>query len=193
MPTLPAFSDLETSRLSLRRLVADDIPGLFAIYSDREVSRYLSRPAMTQMSEAEAQFARFDDSQRAGTGMSWGLRLRGEPELLGTCSIFRIDADNRSAELGYVLARPSWGRGLMHEALLAAVDHAFGPLGLNRLEADVDPRNRGSLRSVERLGFRQEGLLRERWIVAGEICDTALFGLLRREWLAARGAATASG
>jgi ribosomal-protein-alanine N-acetyltransferase len=66
--------------------------------------------------------------------------------------------------------------------LRLALAHAFGPLGLRRVEADVDPRNAASCRLLERLGFRREGLLRERWRVNGETCDSALFGLLAREF-----------
>ena len=77
----------------------------------------------------------------------------------------------------------------MHEALSAVVEHAFGALALHRLEADVDPRNAASLRTLERLGFRQEGLLRERWIVADEVSDTAFFGLLASDWRAAHASA----
>jgi len=66
------------------------------------------------------------------------------------------------------------------------VDYAFGPLGLRRLEADIDPRNAASIRAVERLGFVREGLLRERWVVADEISDTMFMGLLARDWQARR-------
>ena len=55
----------------------------------------------------------------------------------------------------------------------------------------IDPRNAGSQRTLDRLGFVQEGLLRERWIVTGEVCDTALLGLLRRDWLARGGSSAA--
>jgi RimJ/RimL family protein N-acetyltransferase len=53
---------------------------------------------------------------------------------------------------------------------------------MRRIEADVDPRNENSLRILGRLGFKQEGLLRERWNVGGEIQDSAILGLLAREW-----------
>jgi RimJ/RimL family protein N-acetyltransferase len=75
----------------------------------------------------------------------------------------------------------------MHEALQALLSYAFQTLDLNRLEADIDPRNHASARTLERLGFQKEGHLRERWIVDGEISDTWLYGLLRREWQAAPG------
>jgi RimJ/RimL family protein N-acetyltransferase len=70
----------------------------------------------------------------------------------------------------------------MHEALTALLEFAFGDLDLNRVEADIDPRNVASARSLERLGFHKEGHLRERWIVDGEVSDSSLYGLLRSEW-----------
>jgi ribosomal-protein-alanine N-acetyltransferase len=70
----------------------------------------------------------------------------------------------------------------MHEALQALLDFGFGELDLNRIEADIDPRNSASARTLERLGFTKEGYLRERWIVGEEVSDTALYGLLRREF-----------
>ena len=74
----------------------------------------------------------------------------------------------------------------MNEALLRLLEFGFTELDLNRVEGDVDPRNVASAKSLERLGFKREGLLRERWIVGGEVSDTALYGLLRSEWRISR-------
>jgi RimJ/RimL family protein N-acetyltransferase len=70
----------------------------------------------------------------------------------------------------------------MDEALRALLNYGFSQLKLNRVEADIDPRNEASARSLERLGFSKEGYLRERWIVGEEISDSALYGLLHRDW-----------
>jgi len=81
------------------------------------------------------------------------------------------------------MGRACWGKGYMNEALNALVSHAFEVMRLRRLEADVDPRNAASIRTLERLGFQREGYLRERWHVNGEVQDAIFYGLLRREWL----------
>ena len=60
----------------------------------------------------------------------------------------------------------------------------FIELSLNRVEADIDPRNAASAKTLERLGFVKEGFLRERWVVDGEVSDSGIYGLLRRDWLA---------
>ena len=80
------------------------------------------------------------------------------------------------------MASHAWGKAYMDEALRALLNYGFGELKLNRVEADIDPRNEASARSLERLGFRKEGYLRERWIVGDEVSDTALYGLLHRDW-----------
>lgn len=117
------------------------------------------------------------------TLFQWGIASNQSQEIIGTCTLFHLDSANRRAEIGYALAREHWGKGLMQEALTALLDFAFLTLNLNRIEADVDPRNHRSCALLERLGFVKEGLLRERWLVANEIQDSLMLGLLRREWM----------
>ena len=93
----------------------------------------------------------------------------------------RASDDDRIA-MGFALAREHWGRRYAREALTVLLDHAFGRIGLRRIEADVDARNQGSLNTLEALGFRREGYLRQRWLVAGELQDSVLMGLLASEW-----------
>ena len=173
---------LDTPRLRIRTLADGDVPALFAIFHDPEAMRYWSRPAMTGIAEAEALYRDIKRNEEAGTYFQWGIARREDDLVIGTCTLFRIEKEHRRAELGYILRRDHWGRGLAHEALTAVVEHAFGTLGLHRLEADIDPRNAASIRSVERLGFKPEGRLRERFFVAGEIQDSLIYGLLAPEW-----------
>ncbi|MCA9635155.1 MAG: GNAT family N-acetyltransferase, partial [Myxococcales bacterium] len=109
----------------------------------------------------------------------WGIVVRGEDRLIGTCTLASIDRTHLRAEVGFALASARWGRGLMGEALALLLDHAFGPMGLQRLEADVDPRNLRSLALLERHGFVREGYQRGRG--GGGVQDSVLLGLLARE------------
>jgi len=177
---------LETARLRLRWMTAADAANLYSVYSDPVVARYLSRPAMTGIAQAEKMASNVLAGYADGSGVNFAVERREDSAFLGNCMLFRFHRESRRAEIGYSMARRHWGQGYMHEALRALIDYAFGPLALNRIEADIDPRNANSAKSLERLGFRAEGLLRERWIVAGEVSDTAYYGLLRSEWPAAR-------
>ena len=185
---MPPFDQLtlDTPRLHLRPLAAADAEALFRMHADPQVMRYWSTPPWAGIEQAEAMIEADREALPAGRHLRLALMLRGGSDsLVGTVSLFNFHEASRRAEIGYVLARSAWGRGLMHEALTALVGFAFGPLNLNRLEADIDPRNSASAKSLARLGFVQEGFLRERWIVGEEVSDTALFGLLSREWKAA--------
>jgi ribosomal-protein-alanine N-acetyltransferase len=178
LPTAP----IELERVRLRQIEESDANALFAIHSDLEVARYQSKPAMTDRAQAEELVKRIRAGYEDGRSLQLGIERKEDGVLIGYCLLFHFDEENRRAEIGYSLGRPYWGRGYMHEALLALLEIAFGALGLNRLEADIDPRNAPSARSLERLGFKKEGYLRERWIVNGEVSDTALYGLLHSEW-----------
>lgn len=183
MPGLDAPT-LDTARLRLRPLLDTDTSALFEFFCDPRVMRYWSTPPWTGIEQAEAFVARSDAMLRDGSALRLGIERKADARLIGQCTLFDLSASNRRAEVGYSMHAAAWGRGFMHEALSALLEHGFGPLGLHRVEADIDPRNAASARSLERLGFVREGLLRERWIVAGEVSDSALYGLLAREWRA---------
>jgi len=171
---------LNGSRVLLRPLAAADLDALFAIFSDPEVSRFLAIPRHLDRADTERFLASIHEGFRTGSLYQWGIEHGGL--LAGTCTLGGIDWENRRAEVGFALARACWGQGIMPDALRVLVEHAFGPLNLHRIEADVDPRNEASVRLLEKLGFRREGYLRERYFKDGEIQDSVFLGLLRGDW-----------
>jgi len=173
---------LDADRVLLRPLAAGDAPVLFGFFSDRDVTRYWSRPPMTHLAQARRLVREIRDGYRSGETLQFGIERKADHALVGTCTLFHFHAGSRRAELGYALGRPHWGEGLMHEALQRLLAYAFGELNLYRLEADIDPRNDASARTLRRLGFVKEGVLRERWIVADVTSDSEVYGLLRTEW-----------
>jgi RimJ/RimL family protein N-acetyltransferase len=178
--TLPIIT---TPRLVLRWISEDDIDSLYEIFSNPQVMRYWSTvplPNREAAAELQREIAEGNESEKM---FKWGLALRDSYIVIGTTTLFNLNLENGRAELGYAMGHAYWGKGYMNEALKALVSHAFEVMGLRRLEADVDPRNATSIRTLERLGFQREGFLRERWHVNGEIQDALFYGLLRREWL----------
>jgi RimJ/RimL family protein N-acetyltransferase len=173
---------IEASRVRLRHLEEADTDSLFDIFSDREAMRFWSTPPFTTRVEAVRLLAEIHDFWRQKTLFQWGIALREDDTIIGTTTLFRFDWQSRRAEIGYILNRRFWGNGFAREALTALIEFAFGELNLHRIEADIDPRNAASQKTVERLGFRREGHLRERWIVGGEFQDTLFYGLLESDW-----------
>lgn len=173
---------LVTPRLTLRAPHSSDAAELFALHSDVDVMRYFSEPPWTdaarpafQIEEDQAKFAREE-------AFRFAITLTANGRFIGNCTLFALHRQNRRGEVGYALQRRHWGHGYMHEAMGALLTYAFTEHDLNRLQADIDPRNQGSANCLERLGFLREGLLRERWIVGGDVSDSLVYGLLRREW-----------
>ncbi|HJP75612.1 MAG TPA: GNAT family protein [Pseudonocardiaceae bacterium] len=104
-----------------------------------------------------------------------GWRLVGEVNLL-------IDNHIKSAEIGYWLDADFEGRGLATRAVRAALDWAFGPLGLRRIKLFAMVGNEPSIRLAERLDFTREGIFRAAAVVGGVEHDVVGYGLLAREW-----------
>jgi len=183
IPVDKVVPTLESERLRLRAYRKGDTDAIFSLYSDPRVMRYWSFPPWTERSQAEAYLKRALGEMAEGRVLPWALATRADDRLVGTVTLFALDAVQGRAEVGYSLDPKLQGQGLASEALRLALAHAFDVLRLRRVEADVDPRNVPSCRLLERLGFRLEGLLRARWRVAGEICDSAMYGLLAPEFV----------
>ena len=173
---------INAPRVRLRRVNEDDVDALYRIFSNPEVMRYWSGPALADRDAAVQLVADIHESFRRKAMMKWGIARQSDDQVIGTTTLFNLDLNHRRGEIGYGLDRAEWGKGYMQEALRALLEYAFNTLHLHRIEADVDPRNTGSIRTVQKLGFQQEGYLRERWQVEGEIQDALFFGLLRPEW-----------
>jgi RimJ/RimL family protein N-acetyltransferase len=173
---------LQTERLRLRFMDERDTDSLFEICARPEVMRYTPYAPMKERAEAAAMIERIMKGYRERTSVQLALERKADGVMLGDCVLFSFHQTSRRAEIGYKLGTPHWGQGYMHEALQTLVDYGFGTLNLNRIEADIDPRNTASERSLVRLGFTHEGLLRQRWIVAGEVSDTGMYGLLQCDW-----------
>lgn len=174
---------LHTERLVLRPLKSTDVQALFEVFSDPKVMRHWSGAAWNSIEQAQQKIAQYDKALRESESIGLGIVNIQTNTVIGTCSLFQLDEQCRRAEIGYGMVSTAWGNGYMYEALTALINFGFEVLDLNRIEADIDPRNQPSLRSVERLGFIKEGHLRERWIVEGEISDSSIYGLLRRDWV----------
>ena len=173
---------LNTKRMRLRELTEAVVDALYRIFSHPQVARYWGAPALANRDAAAALLAEIQENFRKRTSMKWGVAELETDQIIGTVTLFNLNFDNKRAEIGYGLDYNYWRKGYVTEALDALLSYAFDVLQLHRLEADVDPRNLGSIRTLEKMGFQREGLMRERWQVNGEIQDALFYGLLRPEW-----------
>src|SRR2546426_514975 len=174
---------IDASRIRLRWISQKDTDAFYAIYSNPEVMRYWSTAPLPDRDAASKLISEIHDLFQRRMILKWGIALRSDDRLIGSITLFNLSFPHHRSEIGYALAHEYWGHGYMNEALMALLKYAFESLDLHRIEADVDPRNDASIRTLEKLGFQREGILRERWQTNGGIQDALFYGLLRHEWV----------
>lgn len=172
------FPVIETERLILRPLETGDAPSLLAIFSDPEVMKYWNTAAWTEVHDAYNFISVSNDSMLRQESLVLGIYVKSTGELAGKCMLFSYDQGSKRAEIGFGLSRSCWGKGYIGEAGEALIQYGFDSLGLRRVEAEIDPDNHSSAKALEKLGFSQEGLLRQRWEINGIVSDSALYGRL---------------
>ncbi|CAL9594038.1 GNAT family N-acetyltransferase [Streptomyces sp. enrichment culture] len=177
-----ATPTLHTARLRLRPFADDDAGHLFALHGNPRVMRYWDSPPWSEPARAERFLVTCRKMADDGTGARLAIDRASDGAFVGWCTLTAWNAEYRSASLGYCLDEAMWGHGFATEAAHALLEWGFRTLDLNRVQAEVDTRNPASARVLEKLGFRREGTLREDCVVNGEVSDSWVFGLLRREW-----------
>ena len=173
---------LHTARLRLRPFTGADADSLFALHSSAHVLRYWDAPPWNDRARAERFIAACRQMAEDGNGARLAVDRAADGAFVGWCALNRWNPDYRSAAIGYVYDDAAWGNGYATEAARALLQWAFDALDLNRVQAETDTRNAASARVLEKLGFVREGTLREDCVVNGEVSDSWVYGLLRREW-----------
>jgi ribosomal-protein-alanine N-acetyltransferase len=178
-----SFPEIITDRLVLRRIILADSTALFSVLSDEEVTRFYDDATFTDISQAREQIKAWESGYQHRRCIRWAIALKGDTTMIGSCGFYNIHPWHLRASLGYELARPSWRQGIMTEALNAIIAFGFTEMGLHRIDAVVLPANTASVRLLDKLGFLNEGLLRnfENWGDKGFV-DLGMHSLTRSEW-----------
>lgn len=169
--------------LHIRLLEDKDAVELFTLVDTnrRELRDWLPWVDKTGRQENSAVFIRNALEQHKNcTGLHAGI-WQGD-RLAGVIGYVSIDVNNRRAIIGYWLAAPYRGRGLMTRACMAMVDVAFNKLLLNKVDIYCAVANEKSRAIPERLGFKPEGILRQHEWVNDHFVDVVAYGMLASEW-----------
>lgn len=174
---------LESKRLRLRRMERSDAETMFRYWSDPEVVKYMNMPPFASEEDAYEMINLLNGLSESEDALRWGIELKDHGELIGSCgyNVWQLSGAYRG-EIGYDLGWNFWGYGYMAEALQVMLSFGFGTMGLNRIEALIDPRNDNSRRLIRRLGFMEEGLLREYQKTESGYVDLMMYSLLQNEF-----------
>ncbi len=166
--------------VTLRPLEFDDIDTLYAWDSDSELEMYAGwgpkRPRAAFRHRYEQRITEPEDDL-----YMFGIEV--DKQLVGYVQLAEIDTYNRHAAIGILIGtKEIWGRGIGHTALRILMDYAFTVRGLERIYAEVYTFNTRSQHLFERLGFQQEGILRQHEFQNGSLQDMYVFGILKSEF-----------
>ena len=173
---------IRTERLVLRPLHIGDAPQVQRLAGASEVAEQtLSIPHPYEEGLAEQWIGPQQEAFDRGEAVTFAVTLRETGELVGAVGLI-LSSKDRSAELGYWVGVPYWGRGYATEAASAAAGFAFSALGLHRIHAGVFARNKESTKVLKKIGMKREGRLRQHHLKRGRYLDLDKFGILEEEW-----------
>jgi len=172
------FPIIETERLLLRQITEQDAAEIFQLRSDPRVTEFLDRVPAQSIEEAHRFITMITEALLESRGICWAITLKPENKLIGTVDIWRIIPEHYRAEIGYGMLTEYHGKGIMQEALTAALQYGFQTMGLHSVEANVNPHNMASIRLLERNKFVREAYFKENYYYDGKFLDSAIYSLL---------------
>lgn len=176
------FPKVVTKQLILRGPEPKDLQHVYDICSDPEVMRYYGVKPYDSMEKAEKHLDWLASLHRENKGLRWVITLKDEDQYIGDVGFFNYEVKHNRAEIGYILGKEHWGKGIMTEAIEAVLTYGFNEMNLNRVQALIDARNRASIRVAEKQGFKYEGTLRDYEQEYGEYIDLEMHSLLARHF-----------
>jgi ribosomal-protein-alanine N-acetyltransferase len=172
------FPVLVTKRLRLRQFTPRDLEGLHTCFGDEEAMRYWNAPACETPAETERWLAYLAKTSSPYDHLGWAVAEKRSGRCIGMVNYHHREVRHGRLEIGYILAPSHQGRGLGSEAVGALVKYCLESLAAHRIEALIHPDNTASIRLVERLGFRREGKLRDRWRRGEEYMSVLMYALI---------------
>jgi len=175
------FPTLTTERFILRKIEPSDAGELFQYFSNDEVTRYYDLESFTQIEQALELIERWNNRCIAGEGIRWGIALKENNKIIGSCGYHNWAKEHCKAEIGFEVTPQYWRQGVMTEVLRSVILYGFQQMGLHRIEALYDPDNIASKRTLEKAGFHYEGRLRECFFEKGQYVDAEICSLLVKD------------
>lgn len=173
---------LETDRLLLREPTETDAADLAEWLGLDSIYRYWGREASKGEKNPELLFVdpRPNVKRKPSHDFIWAIVWRETGKVIGLLEIFDVEND-RMGMVGYRINPAFWGQGVCTEALRRAVRFIFTETALDRLHAQADVRNTGSVRVLEKCGFLREGCIRHGKMVS-QYCDYYIYGMIKDDF-----------
>jgi RimJ/RimL family protein N-acetyltransferase len=173
---------IETQRVILRRFKAEDAQDMFDNWAfDPEVTKYLTWATHTSVETTKALVSDWVSKYEDGGYFNWAIELKETGSVIGNISVVHLNENTEAADMGYCMGKAFWGKGIMPEVLKAVMDYLFDEVGFNRIAACHDANNPKSGRVMDKVGMKQEGILRAAGKNNCGICDEVWHSMIRAD------------
>ncbi len=183
LATFKTFPQIETSRLVLRKITPSDANDLFSFMSDEATVKNNLILPHKQIAETDKFIKYLNKQYDKQQDIRWGITKKGSDTLIGTIGYFNFHPQDFQAEIGVILDKQYWRGGIMTEALVAALTFGFNNLAFNRITIFIWPDNAPAIGLAKKVGFQEEGLLKECKFLNDQFYDLGMYSLLKKNYL----------
>lgn len=173
---------LTTERLTLCKIIPEHAADMYEYSCDSEVTRYLTWSPHSSLKETERYIKLLQRKYEDGTFNDWGLIFKETGKFIGTCGYTSFDKTENKGEVGYVLAKDFWGKGLAAEAVKAVMQFGFETFGLDSFCAKHMEGNDASGRVMQKCGMKFEAMYRHSMFIKGEFKNIVVYNITRDEF-----------
>ena len=174
---------LETSSLILCKISPEHATDMYEYSSDPEVTKYLTWSPHSSLKETERYVKILQKKYADGSFNDWGVILKENAKFIGTCGYTSFDYSEKTAEVGYVLAKNCWGNGYAVEAVREVMNYGIKNFGLEGFTAKYMEGNDASGRVMQKCGMKLEGLYRHSMYIKGEFKNIVVYNITKSEFL----------
>jgi len=179
---LTNFPTIKSERLQLREILPRDVTVLLQHFGNTSVIQYINNNPIKTIDQANEWLKWMGGFFAAKDGLRWSAELSESKTFIGAGGLYRWNREANYAELGFDIVPSYSGNGYATELAQTIIEFGWDTMKLNRIEAFVIVGNHASVRILTKLGFRKEGLLRQRVLKGGKYFDIYLFSLLESDY-----------
>ncbi|MFN8255362.1 MAG: GNAT family protein [Bacteroidales bacterium] len=173
---------IESENLVLKEIPFQYKTSFFGLFSDLEMLKFTDKKPTLSIDEALLYLKECIDKNKEKKHIYFGIFTKPDHGLLGIVSLYHIDFKHKFGSLGILLDKKKWRQGIMTEALTAFLKFCFDEVNFHRIEAQTFVNNIAAVKFFEKMKFKNEGRLRENFLISGKFEDSYLFSLLKHEF-----------
>ncbi len=177
------FPILSSKRLILRRITNNDVDCIFNLRSNAETMKFVPRPLAITKEDALIHIKTIDDKIINNEGINWAITLKNNTEMIGIIGHYSIQNENYRSEIGYMLLPEFSNQGIISEAVKLVLKYGFSVLNLHSVEAIINPNNFASEKVLKKNNFKKEAHFTENVYYDGNFLDTAVYSILKRNFM----------